>query len=140
MDYRRRFPRRCFPDRHKFVDTYQQLRVHDTIQNVYVNAERLIQRAAEEENIFRMVKRGLLVSTYRLAASPFRERVWETLQEDFFCQYRVQQVQHLEVVDIGQRLEFRSGMSAHRRLAHYVLIKDEAQYSAFTNEWCSFKS
>jgi len=106
VEYRRRCPRTRFPDQHTFLHTYQQLRVHGTIQNVCQNVERLVKLAVEEENIFRMEGRCLRVSTCSLPTLPFREFVWETLQEDFFCQYHLQQVQHLEVVAVGHRLEF----------------------------------
>jgi hypothetical protein len=110
----RRCSRRRFPDRHKFIHTYQQLRVHGTIHNVCLNAERLVQFAVKEVNIFQMVERGVRVSTCRLLTSPFSEWVWETLHEDFFCQYRVQPVQHLELLDVGQRLEVYRWMGSHR--------------------------
>jgi len=113
--------------------------VHSTFRNVCQNAERLVQLAVEEENIFRMVQRGLRVSTCSLPTSPFREWVWEILHEDFFCQNHVQQVQHLEVVAVGHRLEFCRWMSAHRRLAHCILTRNEHNISemAWTTRWNS---
>jgi hypothetical protein len=110
------------------VSSHLHLRVHGTDQNVCQDAERLVQLAVEEENVFRMVERGLCVSKCILPISPFREWVWETSHEDLFCQYHVQQLQHLEVVAVGHRLEFCRWMSAHRRLAHYILTTDEAHY------------
>lgn len=128
VEYRRHFPRTRFPGRHTFLHTYQQLHVHGTDQNVCQNPERLVQLPVEEENVFRIVERGLCVSICILPTSPFREWVWETSHEDLFCQYHVQQIQHLEVVAVGHRLEFCRWMSTHRRLAHYILTTDEAHY------------
>jgi len=52
-----------------------------------------------------------------------------TLREYFFCQHHVQQVQHMEVVAVGHRLDFCYLIRARRRLAHCILTKDEAQYN-----------
>jgi hypothetical protein len=56
-------------------------------------------------------------------------RVWEALDEGLFYPYHIQQVQHLEAVDAAQPLEFCRWLSAHSRLAHYILITDEAEFT-----------
>ena len=91
------------------------------------------------ENILGMFQRSPRPSTRRTVSriGVSRVQVRRTLHEEKLHPYD-QMVQHLEPVDLAQRMDFCHGITSHPKLLSIILFTDEASFTrdSIIHEMC----
>lgn len=74
-----------------------------------------------------MVQRSPTLSTHRTAnlISVLHMQVWRTFHDEDLHPYHNQWIQHLELVDLAQHVDFCDWITAHPELLGVILVTDE---------------